>query len=442
MFTSRPQRRNEKADFAVIHNTSTPFNMPRMSLRDTLKLLSALPLIALLAGCDKDFDSPPKQGIPVGGVLTIAELKAMFTLNPVHFDSAMSVYAVVNSDENDGNFYKNVYVQDATGGLCLRLLNSGGIYIGDSIRIYLPGTVLSPYNGLMQLDSVNVDKNVVKQATLRHIEPLHLTIDQLDPVAHQSMLVQLDSVQFTLSEACGSTWADPVGQQSVNHTLVDCDGNQILVRTSGYANYAGHYLPEGKGTFLGVLGVFGPDLQMYARTEGEVTLFGPRCNGEVCPFFSKNFNDGLVTSGDWTQWSDTTIVWGTNTIGSNDGTPYAQVKNWNGSANIPGESWLISPAINLVGANSPVLSFLTGCNYSGAQLAVLVSTDYNGGAPSTATWTALNPALSPGTWTWTPSGALDLSAYLTGNTRIAFKYTGTNSDGKTWELDDIKIVTQ
>ena len=59
----------------------------------------------------------------------------------------------MNSDENDGNFYKNVYVQDATGGLCLRLLNSGGLYIGDSIRIYLPGTVLAPYNGLMQLDS-------------------------------------------------------------------------------------------------------------------------------------------------------------------------------------------------------------------------------------------------------------------------------------------------
>jgi hypothetical protein len=89
-----------------------------------------------------------------------------------------------------------------------------------------------------------------------------------------------------------------------------------------------------------------------------------------------------------------------------------------------------------------VLTFLTGCNYSGAQLEVLVSTDYNGGEPTTATWTPLNPILSPGTWTWTPSGAQDLSAYLTANTRIAFKYTGTSSDGKTWELDDIRVTVQ
>ncbi|HMU14081.1 MAG TPA: choice-of-anchor J domain-containing protein, partial [Flavobacteriales bacterium] len=54
----------------------------------------------------------------------------------------------------------------------------------------------------------------------------------------------------------------------------------------------------------------------------------------------------------------------------------------------------------------------------------------------------LAPVLSPGSWTWTPSGALDLSAYLSNNTRIAFKYTGSASDGKTWELDDIKITVQ
>lgn len=430
--------RNENTGLLVEPITSTPFRM----LRHVPKTLIALPFLALLTACDKDFDSPPKQTAPVGSVRTIAQLKAMYTLNPVHFDSAMSVYAVVNSDENDGNFYKNVYVQDSTGGLCLRLLSSGGIYIGDSVRIYLPGTVLSPYNGLMQLDSVNVDVNIIKQATLRPIAPIVTTIDQLDPVAMQSMLVRLDNVEFATGEVVGGLWADPVGQQSVNHTLTDCNGNQVLVRTSGYANYAGHPLPQGKGSFLGVLGVYGADLQLYARTEHEVTLNGPRCPGEELPFFAKNFNDGLVTSSGWTQWSDTTITWTTNTIGSNDGTPYGQVKNWNGSVNIPGQAWLISPAINLVGANSPVLTFLTGCNYTGAQLEVLVSTNFNGGEPSTATWTPLSPTLSPGTWTWTPSGVLDLSSFLTGNTRIAFKYTGSNSDGKTWELDDIKITVQ
>jgi Family of unknown function (DUF5689) len=415
--------------------------MPRMFHSKFPQALVALSVIALFAGCKKDFDSPPRTILPVGSVMTIADLKAMWSSAPVHFPEAMSVYAVVNSDENDGNLYKQLYVQDATGGLCLRLLSSGGLYIGDSIRIYLPGTVLSPYNGLMQLDSVNVDVNVVKQATLRHISPIVTTIAQLDPVAMQSMLIRLDDVEFTAADAVGSPWADAANQLSANRTLEDCNGNQVIVRTSGYANYAGQALPQGKGSFLGVLGVFGATLQLYARTVGEVTLNGPRCAGQELPFFSKTFNDANVNSGGWSQWSDAAITWTTNTVGSNDGTAYAQVKNWNGTANVPGQAWMISPAIDLTGSTAPVLSFLTGCNYSGSLLQVLVSTNYTTGDPNAATWTPLAPTLSPGTWTWTPSGNMDLTAYNTSNSvRIAFRYTGSNFDGRTWEVDDIKIL--
>ena len=430
MSTATTPRRNA--------NMGTPDRMKRF--RSSAALL-ALPFLALLSACDKDFDSPPKQTMPVGSVVTIAELKAMFTLNPVHFDTAMSVYAVVNSDENDGNFYKNVYVQDATGGLCLRLLNSGGIYIGDSIRIYLPGTVLSPYNGLMQLDSVDVDKNVVKQATLVHIEPIVTTIDQLDPVAHQSMLVRLDSVEFVTAEAIGSTWADPVGQQSVNRNLEDCNGNQILVRTSGYANYAGHLIPQGKGSFLGILGVFGSDLQLYARTEAEVTLNGPRCPGEELPFFSKNFQDQSLTSGGWTEQVVLgSTYWGVQDLGST-GNFYAYANNY--TSGEAAETWLISPAIDITGTASPALSFQNACNFTGPALEVFVSTDYQtGNAPGTATWTALAPVLSPGTYTWTNSGLIPISAFSSSNFRVAFKYVGTDTEGRAWEVDDIKVIAQ
>lgn len=409
--------------------------------RQALAFLGALPFIALLSGCDKDFDSPPKQTLGTGDVLTIAELKALFTLNPVHFDSAMSVYAVVNSDESDGNFYKNVYVQDATGGLCLRLLNSGGLYIGDSVRIYLPGTVLAPYNGLMQLDSVDVDNNIVKQATLRHIEPIVVPINELDPVAHQSMLVRLDSVEFVTAEAIGSTWADPVNQQSVNHTLEDCDGNQILVRTSGYANYAGQLIPQGKGSFLGILGVFGSDLQLYARTLAEVQLNGPRCPGEELPFFSKNFQDQSLTSGGWSEQVVLgTTYWGVQDLGSS-GNFYAYANNY--TSGTAAETWLISPAIDITGVASPALSFQNACNFTGPALEVFVSTDYQtGNAPGTATWTALAPALSPGSYTWTNSGLLDIAGFSSTNFRVAFKYTGTDSDGRAWEVDDIKVIAQ
>jgi len=397
-----------------------------------------LALVVLGVGCKKELDSPPIRTLPVGSVITIAELKAMYTNAPVHFETAMSLYAIVTADENDGNFYKNISVQDHTGGITLRLLNSGGLYIGDSIRIYLPGTVLSPYNSLMQLDSVDVDNNTVKQATLVHVEPLVVNISDLDPVTMQSMLIRLDSVEFQVADAAGGTWADPVTQAYGEKYLEDCDLNQVMVRTSGYSNYAGQALPQGRGSILCIMGVYGTTIQLSARRMSDVHLDGPRCPGQELPFFFKNFEDGSLTSGGWTEQDVSgTINWIADAF---SGYNFGRVTNFVGGANQACETWYISPSIDLTPTTNPMLSFRTACNYAGPDLQVLVSTNYTSGAPGTATWTALSVALSPGSWTWTGSGDVSLVPYIGSNVHFAYKYIGSNSDGKNYEVDDIKIV--
>jgi len=406
-------------------------------IRQSALVLSATALV--LVGCEKELDSPPLRTLPVGAVLTVAELRALYTTEPVHFDSAKSVYAVVTADEESGNLYKNVYVQDHTGAIVLRLLNSGGLYQGDSIRIYLPGTVLSSYQGLLQLDSVDVDNNVVKQAAGVQKQPELVTIAQITP-AMQGKLVRLEGVEFLASEI-GLTYANAVTQQTVNRTLTDCNAN-VLVRNSGYANFAGQPLPSGNGSFVAVVGQFNTDMQLFIRNISEVQLNGPRCSGAL-PIIMKNFNDESVTSGGWSTWTDNNIPWTTGTAGTgNPDGAYGLCRNYINSVNVPGEAWLISPAIDLSGATNPALSFVTACNYTGPVLEVLVSTDYATGAPSTATWTPLAPALSTGSWTWTPSGDLPLTAFLSSNVRVAFKYTGTSTTGRTWEVDLIQIAEQ
>ena len=145
---------------------------------------------------------------------------------------------------------------------------SGGLYIGDSIRINLNGTVLSDYNGMIQLDSVDVDNNIVKQATQKYIQPSIYTVSQISP-ALQGYLVQLNDVEF-ISDELGFTYANAISQFAENRTLTDCDGNQILVRTSGYANFAGSVIPDGNGSLIGIVGVFGNDIQLYIRDINEV----------------------------------------------------------------------------------------------------------------------------------------------------------------------------
>ncbi|MDG2330654.1 MAG: DUF5017 domain-containing protein, partial [Flavobacteriales bacterium] len=84
----------------------------------------------------------------------------------------------------------------------------------------------------------------------------------------------------------------------------------------------------------------------------------------------------------------------------------------------------------------------------GAQLELWVSMDYDGiSDPSLqGTWTNLsgtvNWDLDDTVWDWVTSGPIDLSAFKSSNTYIAFKYQGSNMDGATWEIDDINIENQ
>lgn len=142
--------------------------------------------------------------------------------------------------------------------------------------------------------------------------------------------------------------------------------------------------------------------------------------------------------GDWIAYSVTgEQVW----------EPYLFDNNWFARANgfsggpLENDDWLISPALNLANYHNEILTFATAANYTGPVLQVKVSTDYAGsGNPNQATWVALEPALSPGGWTWTGSGQVDISAYDGNQVYLAFQYTSTTTEASTWEVDDIKVV--
>jgi len=394
-------------------------------------LLSAL----ALSSCKKEFDAPPARTIGEGTILTVADVKNVIdTAVSYKFTSDYSVYAYVTMDEVSGNIYKNVYVQDSTGAINVRLLASGGLYQGDYIRINLKNTRVGKYNGAYQIDSVDVDNNVVKQSVGNTIDPLVIPVTGYNS-SMQGKLVRFDNVQFAIGEL-GQTYADAVNQSSVNHYLEDCSGNSILVRTSGYASFANQPIGTGSGSLVGIITEYNGDVQVYIRKLSEVTLTNNRCGGI---YLNKNFEDLSITSGGWTQQLPFGGI--AYTADSFGGDNFGKISNYNGSANIACESWYISPAVDLTAATAPQLSFRTACNYTGANIEVYISTNYDGvSAPNTATWTLLSPALSAGSWTWVNSGNLDLSSYLTTNVRVAFKYTGTGSAGKTWEIDDIKIM--
>ena len=422
-----------------------------MNLRNFF-LLSAIATLAW--SCEKDLDTPPKRTLPTGDVLTVAELRALYTGTTKRFSGDTSVYAVVTADEQNGNLYKNIYIQDHTGAIVLRLLNSGGLYQGDSIRVYLPGTVLSSYAGMLQIDSVDVDNNVVKQATLVNKAPEVVTLSQITP-AMQGRLVKIENVEFPVSEL-GQTYADAAGQQTVNRTLTDCS-NTLIVRTSGYANFAGQALPIGNGSIVGVLGQFNSDMQLFIRNLNEVQLndIGARC--EPLPVLcdagtsvsqdfaaaTANVNIGFTC---WNNQAQTGSRFWRGYLQTSD--MCAQATAF-GSSNATDVSWLITPPTTYTPGMT--LSFRSQRGFGVAShdpFALFISTDYNIANIATANWvnvpcTYATPSTAD--QVWVNSGNIDLSTVLpsgyTGSFVIGFRYIGSDPNGQTtnFRIDDVVI---
>lgn len=408
-----------------------------------LLLLAGITLFSV--SCNKDFDTPPIKTIPEGNRITIADLKAMYQGTPLKITDELSMFAVVTMDEQSGNIYKEAYIQDETGAINLRLLSSGGLYQGDSVRVYLKGTILNVYRGMMQLDSVDVDNNIIKQATKRDRQPdVYTDISQIT-TGHQAKLIKLENVQFVASEL-GNTYADAIGLKAESRMLEDSLGSTpIIVRTSGYANFAGDTLPSGSGSLIAIVSQYDQTLQLLIRNPNEVVFDKPRFGTTPPPpgnSLTKNFQDQSITSGGWTtQLVTGTYNWTTSDQGST-GNFYAMMSNYTGSANVASEAWLISPAIDLSASTNSTLDFRNAYKYTGDPIVVYASTNYDGvSAPSSATWTQLGVNLSTGNFSWENGGPVSLNSYIGNNAvYIAFKYTGTNSSGSTWEVDDIVIT--
>lgn len=424
-----------------------------------------LVIAALVAGgCEREFDEPPPRVVPVGNVLNIEELKSLYQGQRVRFDTAYSVYAVVVADEQSGNLFRNIHVQDNTGAIVLRLNTPGGLYEGDSVRIFLPGTVLNSFQNMMQLDSVDVDINIVKQATQVHVEPKSVTIAEVTSEL-QGQLIRVEGVEFTESDL-GRTFANAETQQTENRTITDCDGNTLLVRTSGFANFAGATVPEGNGSIVAVLGQFNNDLQLFIRRLPEVVMEDPRCTGggsgggeceyDVNPVaqVAQNFDDVTNDNTDYANpnWQNINVEGSRRWRGrifQNDKYLRATGFIGQGAEVPPTEMWLITPPV--IASQAPTLTFRSAQAFwshdEDVPFQVLISHDYDGCDTEEATWTEITnlnrPTQSNSNYQWVPSGNVPLTQYLPqgyqGTYHIAFKYYSVGTQTTTIDIDDINI---
>lgn len=382
---------------------------------------------------------------------SIADLKAQYTGSLTQIDTEMNVEATITANDIGGNFYKQIYVEDETGGIQIKInltdINLRLKYqLGKKITIAAKDLYIGEYGGELQLgeeyngsvgriDDDNLYKYIFSdggEATA--LAPTAISITEAAS-NYVGMLVKFSDVEFVADEL-GNSYAPG---STTNRTFEDCSGNTMVIRTSSYADFANEIVASGRGTLTGILSVYNGTYQLYLRDGDDVQLTEEtRCDGTVPAVSTTVYSESFATLDNWTAISITgDEAWEASSYG---GDTFAKISGYSGG-NHENEDWLVSNAIAIPStAATAILSFDTAKNYSGDDLEVYYTTNYTGDV-TTTTWTQLSPTLSSGSWTFTNSGDLDVSTTIGGNLYIAFKYTSSTSSGATWEVNNVEVKT-
>lgn len=406
-------------------------------------------LAAVFTSCvDDEFDQPDIviPTVDFDSNCSIANLKASYpgTLDSIEADTI--IQGIVVANDESGNFYKTIVIQDATGGIELKI-DRYDMYtefkVGQRVYVKCRGLFLGDYGSLVQLGyiyngeigripDVMVDDHIFRDSLPGNAPAAALLTIPTLTTDYLSMLVQFDSVHFTEP---GLTFSESTG--TTNRTLEDESGNQILVRTSNYANFAADQIPDGIGSIRGILSVYNGDYQLYLRDINDI------------------FNWDDPTSGDYVLYErfSTDPGWNSYSVASNEdwfySSGYGTMAVSASGADVACDDYLISPALNLSGVANPIFTFSSWTRYTDGGLTqpfdVLISTNYSGsGDPTLATWTNLTATLpAADSQTWTSSGDINLSAYSGQTIYIAFRYrsSGTTSGAYSqWQIDEFKIT--
>lgn len=388
------------------------------------------------------------------------------------YDDIMEAY-VVSSDEG-GNFFKSISLQTKASAKTPAIGFSASIdvsntyidyRVGNKVYVKLKNQFTDLYYGGLRIGSLYVsnagDPTVgrISQNEYKNVLNASCTIiDEKELVQSLSVeealsdtklntLIELHDVEFT-EAALGRHYfeeSNNVGG-STNWYLRDKTGNQVIFRTSSYAKFADHFVPEGSGKIKGILTKFGTDYQFMVRYESDIVMNGKR----NVPFFAEDFqlvknNVNFALPG----WSNivekATKLWKSMVYAGNG---YAEFNTTSTTAaeNI---AWLVSPKINLTGYKNAVLSFRSAQHDLKVDsplntLEIYVSTNFDGSSVTKAKWTKLEakvPTLSNPAREFMSSGGIDLSSY-SGNINIGFRYVGSGKDktlNGAFMVDDVKI---
>lgn len=268
-------------------------------------LAIAITSMGLAACMDKDWEAPQFDEPLYGNnsimkeegdkVITIGELKEKYSsLINASSDGVKEItddwqlQVVVNGNDEGGNLYKQISVQDPTGAIIVGI-NGSNLYpympVGQQLLINLKGLHIGGYRKQAQIGALYKNGSIGRMDTdvwEQHVRLLKEgeieakvdTVDfdeNADKFILSGRIVKLSGV--TISGEGTQVLAPEDGSVTLSSNCANrlINGKSSLVlRTSSYSKFANRAIPKGKADVYGVCTRYNNTWQILMRTESDL----------------------------------------------------------------------------------------------------------------------------------------------------------------------------
>lgn len=262
---------------------------------------------AIFTGCmDNRWEIPGTDGSEFGNeavtetnLVSIAQLKQKYATviyngSYVQFEELTQIKGVVTGNDVQGNLYSQVAIEDGTGSMII-CIAQGGLYgqmqVGREILIELKGLYIGGYGQQPEIGTpyTNANGRTYVSRMSRAIWQQHYKLLGMKSVSPADFdKTKLGDANY-MKENCGRLMTirgvkfqgangkkvfaadkDKDAANSVNRALQGISSNQLVVRTSTYADFANMPLPQGEVDITGIFTRYNNTWQVLIREESDI----------------------------------------------------------------------------------------------------------------------------------------------------------------------------
>ena len=278
------------------------------------KNILMLAVCTLLASCMADsFDAPSTTADKVFGnpslteknVISIADLKSTYSSvisnnGMKQITDEIQIKGTVIGNDIEGNIYNEVFIDDGTGAFII-CIAQGGIYgflpVGQEILVDLKdlyigaygqqGEIGTPYTSASGSTYVSRMSRFLWNDHFKLIgsNPSSVTPEEFDQSrvsnasyleSHCGKLMTLKGVELQAADGKATFAPDdgsvPLTANCANRNFKGINSNQLVLRTSTFADFASNVMPEGKVNVTGIFTRYRNTWQILMRSINDIEL--------------------------------------------------------------------------------------------------------------------------------------------------------------------------